>query len=229
MDLSNLDLELFYNDVIPLREILEGSAYYPACFDDYYPLNFCISEWGHLGINSFVYCDFAFTAKDVKRNALHDIPGYKKIAERWLHDYEYIPADWKLNLYGTPQEKYKDRRFGEGPAVTPFGVWRIYERKRNRNDSFGPKRLSFLFICGEGLATYQQLYYCNSVSPKILFFVQYYDMIGPADDWESPECAFQQTLRDGTRCTPKFIVQGCHGRVENPIPYEVYRTRHSKG
>ena len=210
MDLSAINT----NGAIPLKEILQGSAYYPGSGKDGFPMKVCNTKWADLRINSFVYCDFAFSKEEIQRGVLGVIAGYYLVAERWLEPEEYIPQEWSLNLYDSPNENYRDRRFDSDPEVEHFAVWRIYQRTIHKDDSHGPEWLSFLFVSGEGYATYQQLYLWNKVAPKLIFFVQYYDMIAPKDDWESPQSAFHKMFKANHECAPEWVSSGAHNTIE---------------
>lgn len=217
MDFSNFNKDEFYTGKVPLKDILKGSAYYPACCDDGFPIKVCNMVWSSFGINSFVYCDFAFTREEVKHGALGYICGYVNVAERWLTPEEYIPQDWQLNLYGAPEEQYLDRRVKGDPDVEHFAVWRIYKREQHKDEMHGPEYMSFLFVGGEGFATYHQLYCANMVAPKVLFFVQYCDMIGVAPDWESTQSAFHGMFKANHDCAPEWVASGDHGCISYAI------------
>ena len=214
MDFSNFSLDKFYSEEVPLKDLLVDSAYYPASGDDGFPMRVCNMSWADLKVNSYIYCDFAFTRKEVEEGILGSIHGYTKIAERWLDAEEFIPKGWKLNLYGAPKEKYRDRRFADRPDPEHFALWRIFHRWNYKSDSFGPEYLSFLYVGGEGFATYQQLYCENKVAPKLLFFVQPHDMCAPADDWTSDKSAFFRMIKDNHECAPEWVACGDHGDIE---------------
>lgn len=209
MDFSSVNIK----GEVPLREILQDSAYYPGSGDDGFPMKVCNTKWSDLGINSFVYCDFGFSRKEIKRGALGVIAGYNLVGERWLEPEEYIPQEWRLNLYGATTEKYRDRRFANDAEVEHFAVWRIYKRTIHKDDSHGPEILSFLFVNGEGFASYQQLYCWNKVSPKLIFFIQYWDMCAPKDDFESTQSAFFRMIKANHECAPEWVSCGHHDAV----------------
>ena len=43
--------------------------------------------------------------------------------------------------------------------------WAIFQRKPQTNHGHGPERFSLLFISGEGVATYQAIYFSNKCRP----------------------------------------------------------------
>ena len=210
MDLSTINIK----GEVPLKEILQGSAYYAGSNDDGFPMKVCNKMWGDLGINSFVYCDFFFTREEIKSGVLGVIAGYNLVNERWLGQEEFIPREWSLNLYSTPKEKYLDRFWTDGPEPEHFAVWRIYKRTIHKDDSHGPEWLSFLYVCGEGFATYQQLYCHNKVAPKLIFFVNYWSMHRPQDDWESPQSAFFKMIKANHECAPEWVSHGNHNAIK---------------
>lgn len=53
----------------------------------------------------------------------------------------------------------------------PFGHWAIFERLENFDANHGPKRFSLIYIGGEGVATYQALYWSNKITAKALAII----------------------------------------------------------
>ncbi len=204
--------EEFYDAPIPLKALLENSAYYPGCSFDTFPIMVTNTKWGHLGINSFVMCDFGVKISEIHRHRNIVIDGYECVASRVVSPKEYIPKGWKLDLFGTPIEKYSDRRFSGGPRVRRSAVWQIYQRCSN-NEAIGPAIISVLFVIGEGFATYHQLYYHNNISPKLLFFIQYHDMCGTIPNWEGRDALFYRMIQNNLQCRPEWVSTGSHGHI----------------
>lgn len=209
--LSRFSYEEFYNAPVPLKELLENSAYYPGCGYDTFPIMVVNTKWQHLRINSFVYCDFGVTISEIDYKDRLNIYGYKCIGSRVISPKEYVPKGWKLNLFGAPAEKYSDRRFLDSSRVRRSAVWQIYQRYDDYKD--GPELISVLFVIGEGFATYHQLYYHNNIAPKLLFFVQYYDMFGPHPNWEGRDALFSRMIRSNLQCAPEWVSGGWHNHI----------------
>lgn len=53
-----------------------------------------------------------------------------------------------------------------------FAHWTVYERLAEFDDNHGPEKFSLVYIGGEGVATYQALYWSNQKSAKILAIIQ---------------------------------------------------------
>ena len=217
MDFSNFSLDSFYKRDVPLKEILADSLYYPASHNDGFPIKVCNTQWSELCVNSFVYCDFAFTLEEVLDGALGTMCGYDVIARRVLSKDEYIPKECSLDLYGTPLERYGDRRFDGDPEVKHAAVWYIYKRRSYKDDSFGPEMLSLLFVIGEAFASYQQLYCWSKVSPKVIIFAAYHDMIGRTNDFESTNSALFRMIKANPECAPEWVAQGDHEYLSHAL------------
>lgn len=199
----------FYVAQIPLKALLENSAYYPGCNFDTFPIMVANRKWRHLGIKSFIMCDFGVKISEIQDRRNMEIDGYECVASRVISPKEYIPKGWELNLFETQAEKYSDRRFPNDPRVRRSAVWQIYQRYSD-NEALGPEIISVLFVIGEGFATYHQLYYHNNIAPKLLFFVQYCDMCGPMPNWEGKDSLFYRMIQTNLQCTPEWVVAGCH-------------------
>lgn len=210
--LSQLSQEEFYEAPVPLKELLDNSAYYPGCHLDTFPIVVTNTKWRHLGIDSFIMCDFGVKVSEIHRRDM-GIDGYQCVASRVISPKEYIPKGWKLVLFGTPAEKYSDRQFPVCPRVRRPAVWQIYQRY-STNENLGPETISILFVIGEGFATYHQLYYQHNISPKLLFFVQYYDMCGPRPNWEGRDSLFYRMIQTKLQCAPEWVAAGCHNHID---------------
>lgn len=210
--LSQFSEQEFYEAPLPLKALLENSAYYPGCYFDTFPIMVANTKWGHLGINSFIMCDFGVKVSEIQEYGNMAIDGYQCIVSRVISPKEYIPKGWKLDLFATPVEKYHDRQFPTESRARRSAVWQIYNKCSN-NEALGPEMISVLFIIGEGFATYHQLYYHNNIAPKLLFFLQYYDMCGPMPNWEGRDSLFYRMIKTNLQCAPEWVAGGFHNHI----------------
>ena len=81
--LSTLTPRRIACDPVPLDDLLEGSLYYPVSRTDGRPIRLCNTLWRNLGINSFVYCDFAVFEEEFLRD-VQTMPGYHVLGHRRL-------------------------------------------------------------------------------------------------------------------------------------------------
>ena len=81
----------------------------------------------------------------------------------------------------------------------------------------GPERVSVLYVCGEGLATFQQLYCRRGIAPKMLCFIQCWGFAGNWTDFSDCGSPFHRTLRKYPECTPEWLCFGdccgIHGAI----------------
>lgn len=153
------------NGPLPIDGILKNSLYYPACEFDRNFVRLCNTDKRDLGIISYIYCDYPI-GKDrflEKQNTFH---GYGIFGSRSVDPKELVPNGWTLKLLpGMHSEDYlKYKRYWQ----KPFAIWTVYQRDANRGEEHGPKRFSLLYLCGEGVATYQALYWSNRKTPRAL-------------------------------------------------------------
>lgn len=71
-----------------------------------------------------------------------------------------------------------------GSKCKPFCHWFIMEREKDFDETHGPERFSLLYICGEGVATYLQLYNANNIVPIAIAVIQ------PGTGWASTGLIF---------------------------------------
>jgi len=168
--LDELTPETIAHGEFPVRALLYNSVYYPASAFDGGVIRDCNvnrKDWSTL---SFVYVDYMATERDLSET---DMPrGYRILGKRRLTETELVPNGW------TPQipphfemERYRDRvsRFANRH---PFATWMVFERLPEFDDDHGPKRFSLLYLCADGVATYQALYWTHGVHPRAIAIIQ---------------------------------------------------------
>jgi hypothetical protein len=88
-----------------------------------------------------------------------------------------------LQTAGTVPPQFRDqlRAFAEkqqqGFVRRFFAVWYIFDRDKDRDEDHGPQRFSLLYLCADGIAAYQELYWQNHAAPEVLAIIQ----PGPTD------------------------------------------------
>lgn len=212
MNLNNLTQEDILRRRIPMKEFLEDSVYYPACYTDGRPIKYCNTIWRKLGVNSFVYCDFNISEENVLQQ-LKTVRGYHVLAHRSLSRDEYIPDGWSLELGGVNHRQYYDTFLGSERGFPPFAHWAVFERDSDRSPMHGPERFSLIYVGGEGLATFQQLYCHYHIAPKMLCFIQCWGFAGNWTDFTNPNAAFASTLRRHPECIPDYVCIGSHDEI----------------
>ena len=198
------------NGPIPMDELLKDSVYYPASRTDGRPIQFCNTIWRQLGVNSFVYADFDVSEAELMRDVCgspfggRGMCGYRVLAHRCLRPEEYIPAGWKLEMV---DGRYWDTFLG-GKGPEHYAHWVVFERKETKGIMHGPDRLSFLFVCGEGLATFQQLYCSRGIAPKMACAIQCWGFAGNWGDFTASGAPFHKTLMKYRNCLPEWLCVG---------------------
>ena len=167
--LNNLTVNDIEEGPIPLNEMLANSLFYPACDNDGGVVRDCNMSNEGLGIDTFIYCDYAFGEARLNEQ-MATFHGYNVLATKSLNANDLTPNGWnmqmppRLNLeqYHTYKDSYK----------TPFAKWIVYERVPEKGEDFGPKRFSLIYIGGEGIAAYQAIYWSNNACPKAIAIIQ---------------------------------------------------------
>lgn len=155
MFLSTLAPASIHTIPFPITELLENSIYYPSSYFD----GSVVKAYAH-DYQSFVYCDYGVTEEDFLAK-LETFRGYNVLAHRPVQKEELIPDGWELQI---PRQLLAN--YGKYPDYIkkPFAHWALYERKPEYSDTHGPVRFSLLYIGGEGVATYQALYWSNQIT-----------------------------------------------------------------
>lgn len=204
MELTQLTREQIESSPIPMDELLKDSVYYPASRTDGRPIQYSNTIWRQLGVNSFVYCDFDVSERELMSD-MQGMCGYRVFAHRRLRPEEYIPTDWKLEMAG---DRYWDSFLGTKNGPKHYAHWIVFERKETKDVMHGPARFSFLFVCGEGLATFQQLYCSRRIAPRMLCFIQCWGFAGNWTNFTGCGAPFHRTLMKYRDCIPEWLCVG---------------------
>lgn len=151
----------------PLKDVFEGSLYYPASGFDGSP----IRHW-HLGVNSFVYVDLLIDESTYERELLRhgSFRGYRVIAHRNLLSNELVPNGFKPSPPASANALsiMRAQQSAGANIKNSFAIWSILERDDALGEQHGPKRFSLLHVRAEGAATYQAIYQSNGLLPSVV-------------------------------------------------------------
>ena len=67
-------------------------------------------------------------------------------------------------------ERYRNR-VSHFANRRPFATWMVFERLPEFGEDHGPKRFSLLYLCADGVATYQALYWTHGVHPRAIAII----------------------------------------------------------
>jgi len=162
----------------PLMDVLNDSLYYPSSRFDGSPIR-------HLSgnIHSFIYADYGVTSDELEEEVkTPGFLGYHKILSRSVTEKELTPNGWQppplvspnvspkmVSRFlsepdGNPHALNFSVRFNMRFRKKPFATWFVFQRDDLRNNEHGAKRFSLLYLCAEGVTTYQALYVSNNCS-----------------------------------------------------------------
>ena len=149
----------------PLMDVLNDSLYYPSSRFDGSPIR-------HLSgnIHSFIYADYFVTSDELEEKVkTPGFLGYHKILSRSVTEKELTPNGWQPPPLVNPKmvSRFLSEHDGNPPMAfrkKPFATWFVFQRDDLRNNEHGAKRFSLLYLCAEGVTTYQALYVSNNCS-----------------------------------------------------------------
>jgi hypothetical protein len=221
----------------PLDFILNESVYYPACSFDMNPIRY-LGGFTH----SFIYVDYL-----VERQSLPELgsqsflPGYRLCARRNLRQEELTPHGWSEKLNGIDKSEF-EQDFLKLEKMRHwfiekefFAEWLIFEKTPERipewDKRFGPERISMLYICADGVATYQALYATKNIAPLVLCIIQPGHCFG--GNWTNftdPKGLFARLVMSQA-AVPEYIICGgmlfnydkAFWSAEYPTGIETYR------
>jgi len=146
--------------LLPIKDLLTNSLYYPACGTDGSPIANLTGN-----VHSFIYADCGVSLDRHLSDISNGIKGYSLIIKREINVEELYTFNKKLS---THFEMVDD-------DITPFGYWTVWERDKNLSDSHGAKYFSLFYIggtSGEMSVAYSGLYIKHNIIPKILVIIR---------------------------------------------------------
>lgn len=218
--LSTLTTEKILNEPLPIQKLISDSLYYPSAgFDG------GVVEYFSQQFQSFVYCDYGIEEDDFL-NQIDTFHGYSILAQRHVLKEEITPEGWRPEIPPglTMHDYFRERGF----IKKPFANWAIYERNPDKDHFHGPERFSVIYISGEGVATYQALYWTHQTSAKAVAMIQ------PGNAWggnwanfRDPEGPFAWVLAENPHGTPETIIHGGHGNFHQDLHWSGYQYSHT--
>jgi hypothetical protein len=202
--LMQMTPERMARDPFPLHDLLSGSLFYPSSSLDGDPI-------AYLGGNnhSFVYVDYG-EERDGLLKALQEpgFLGYQVLCHRPVLEAELTPKGWSPVI---PNGRL--RRPFPGWVRPPFCEWVILERNADFLDDHGPERFSLLFLCADGVATFQALYVGNGVAPGTVAIIQPGHGLfgGNWTNFTDPDGPFAQAVLGNPTGRPDFLLYGGAG------------------
>lgn len=207
--LLNLTAEQIQNGIFPLNDVLTNSFYYPSCGFDGGIIKDCNTIGKDLKISSFIYCDYA-TGEDAFRSEQNTFVGYNVLGGRSVTLSELTPNGWRPEL---PPNINRQEYLQYQSRWKPFAYWTIYERNTSRGEDHGPQRFSLLYIGGEGVATFQALYWSNNVFPRAVAIIQPGTGFGLNwTDFKAKDGALAWVVNHNPSGTPHTIYYGGYGQ-----------------
>ena len=165
--LAGLTPSSMKDDPFPLQELIKYSLYYPCSeFDD--------SPIEHLSGNfvSFVYVDYGHSEeKFMNKLRTRGFGGYHELATRKLTKEDLTPNGWEAEPLPTKEDGTPSDVYGN-LANKPFFIWTVLERNCDYSEGHGPDRISLLYLCSDGVATFQALYLTNKIAPKAVAIIR---------------------------------------------------------
>jgi hypothetical protein len=208
--LAHASVQSIHEGLLPKKEILEDSLYYPSCGGDGGPVK-NLGPW----FQSFVYVDYGYSREDFL-NELQNKPfiGYQILGQRSVSLSELTPNGWPQPEL-TPEERKNAEECKEYKAQLKFCEWLIFERKETLSNSHGPFRFSMLYLSVDGIQAFNALYIANSLKPKAIAVIQSgYGFGLNWIDFSDETSALARIVLSNPAGVPDYFIYGGRGKRE---------------
>lgn len=155
---SKEDLPMWLRDWNPKQPVSATDflssriVFYPGSGTDGQPVKFFGSR--HVA-HCFVFADYGITRGHVLADlgeAGHPFAGYRRVGRTELGQQDLTPNGW------TPHFQPENAPSGPFASDGPYAFIEVLERSAGFDEGHGPKRLAILFLCADGVATYDALF-----------------------------------------------------------------------
>lgn len=199
------------DDPLPIADILRGSVFYPASEIDGGPVKY-LAGFSH----SFVYAD-CNVSLDALTRQLDTFKGYRLYCSRQVMKEELCFRPFQPIL---PEPRDGNpRRQRIPPGFLPHAVWAIYDRLPEFDEAHGPERFSLLFVGGEGVATFQALYFSNQCAPSVITLIKCDSFTGNWTQFFDPKKIFARSVMQNPHGIPEYIFCAYRQEPEPPWPW----------
>ena len=212
--LANVSRRTMEEEPFPLRDILHHSLYYPASGFDGGPVKNLAGC-----LFSFVYVDNG-SCPNISRASLdreldergfwgYRIVGRREVSREELFPQRHLPR----TIYDLLTDRVGEDWVGDlpQPGEAPFFCeWLVFERQAEFGHSHGPLRISWLFVCADGVRTFIDLYVANSIAPGAVAIIQ----SGMGMRLEQPDGEFARCVLANPDCRPGILLLGGWGTAD---------------
>lgn len=185
------------SDAFPITDILRGSVFYPASGTDGRPVQY-FAGFAH----SFVYVDCNVSSDEVT-SQLETFKGFKLYKARSIEIRDL--SFWKYRVIRPGRFDGDPRTLHVPPDFVPFVLWAVYDRLPEFGETHGPERFSLLFVGGEGVSTFQSLYYSNHCSPSVIALIMCDGFTGNWTQFLDPNRILARSVMQNPYGTPQYL------------------------
>lgn len=146
---------------IDIQEVLKSRVlYYPGSGDDGQP----VKTFGQThSIHTFLYVDYLLTRENLLNNlAKRGFTGYHPLGRLEISESDLVPNGWNQHVH-LPAENQRMMTMFVANDVKPYCFMEIFERNADRDETHGSSRFAIIFLCGDGIASYDAIF-CNEKS-----------------------------------------------------------------
>lgn len=158
-------------DKVTFSDFMSGRVgYYPGAGFDGFLIE--TANQAHC-LHSFLYVDYGRTREQVEEelSKKDTIRGYHSIGRvEWSHKDLMPQGDFHLPIEFLT--RVEDPGMFVAKDIQPFCIMEVYERNRDKNDSWGSERLAVTYLFADGIATYYQLFVMQYKKTPWLFLLQ---------------------------------------------------------
>jgi hypothetical protein len=157
----------------------------------------------------FVYSDYMLGEDSIldDLNSKHrSLKGYNTFAIESVNQTEISPSNWRSHLTETQRQLVIEgfSRFFRRSPPQAYGMFVVFERDEQFDNTHGPERLAILFLGADGHATFDALFCQDNQTPPFAVLLQDHGFGGNYCDFG--EGGIMQNIASRTNRLPKYLL-----------------------
>ncbi len=194
---------------IDMRQVLKGrTLYYPGSAFDGLPIRtFNKSQ----SVHTFIYVDYMFTKEELEK-ALErtGFAGYHLVDSIEINANDLTPKGWQPHITTAEAKESRERASRSHILKTqPYCLLKIFERNEDKDDDWGSHRFAMIYLCADGIASYDAIYGNKNAAPPFALVLQDYGFGGNYNSFGAD--GLMAKIAQRTQVFPKFILGASEG------------------
>lgn len=179
-------------------------VYYPGAGDDGQPVHlFAGTQSAHV----FLYVDYLLKKEELLQQLDESgFAGYHVLGMVEYSEHDLTPNRWRPHLTMDEVRNANPNRFAH---AEPYCLLKVFERDGGLDDAHGAERFAVIFLCGDGIASYDAIFGGKNVPPPFAVVLQDHGFGGNYDKFGAG--GLMEKIAERSHCYPEYLLVATEG------------------